>query len=138
MPRDPVCGMEVDEKDAAAVSQQDGRTYYFCSAACKSEFERQQDERGAQFEKAVSHPASAESDIVRSGGVAQADAEIEDITRDTYGFVTPPSTSPSRDDRIREADRAAEEAGMPGVRLPESGPEMEQAPWPEAPKRTGG
>ena len=40
MARDPVCGMEVKENQAAAKSQHNGQTYYFCSAACKAEFEK--------------------------------------------------------------------------------------------------
>jgi YHS domain-containing protein len=40
MPRDPVCGMEVDEKDAAAATQYQNKTYYFCSTRCKEEFDR--------------------------------------------------------------------------------------------------
>ena len=37
MAKDPVCGMEVDEKKAAASAYQ-GKTYYFCAAACKATF----------------------------------------------------------------------------------------------------
>lgn len=35
---DPVCGMEVDEKNAVT-SQYDGKIYYFCSAGCKAAFD---------------------------------------------------------------------------------------------------
>jgi Cu+-exporting ATPase len=35
---DPVCGMTVDEKKAAATATRDGKTYYFCSAGCKDKF----------------------------------------------------------------------------------------------------
>lgn len=38
MAKDPVCGMEVDEKKAAATSVYHGKTYYFCAAACKATF----------------------------------------------------------------------------------------------------
>jgi YHS domain-containing protein len=38
MAKDPVCGMTVDEKKAAATATQDGKTYYFCSAGCKEKF----------------------------------------------------------------------------------------------------
>jgi YHS domain-containing protein len=38
---DPVCGMSVDEKTAAATSTYEGKTYYFCSQACKESFDRQ-------------------------------------------------------------------------------------------------
>ena len=40
MTKDPVCGMEVDEKNAAARAKVGGRTYYFCSVACKSRFDK--------------------------------------------------------------------------------------------------
>ena len=36
---DPVCGMKVEEADAAATSEYEGKTYYFCSTDCKEEFE---------------------------------------------------------------------------------------------------
>ena len=37
---DPVCGMEVDEKTAAAKSEYKGKTYYFCAPGCKSAFDK--------------------------------------------------------------------------------------------------
>jgi len=36
---DPVCKMEVDEQSAAATSEYEGETYYFCSDICKSRFD---------------------------------------------------------------------------------------------------
>ena len=36
---DPVCGMAVESDSAAAISQYQGRTYYFCSATCKRKFD---------------------------------------------------------------------------------------------------
>ena len=41
MERDVVCGMEVDKDTAAAQSQFEGRTFYFCSMACKEAFDRE-------------------------------------------------------------------------------------------------
>ncbi len=38
MSRDPVCGMEVEEQDAAASVTYAGRTYLFCSPHCASRF----------------------------------------------------------------------------------------------------
>ncbi|MDS0283803.1 YHS domain-containing protein [Haloarcula onubensis] len=38
MATDPVCGMDVDEKDAAATAEYDGQTYYFCAEGCKETF----------------------------------------------------------------------------------------------------
>ncbi|MEA3247118.1 MAG: YHS domain-containing protein [Gemmatimonadota bacterium] len=38
MTKDPVCGMKLNEKDAAATASHDGRTYYFCSHGCHAAF----------------------------------------------------------------------------------------------------
>jgi YHS domain-containing protein len=40
MAKDPVCGMNVDEKKAAGSSTYTGKTYYFCSASCKTDFDK--------------------------------------------------------------------------------------------------
>lgn len=40
MQKDSVCGMMVDEKKAKFTSEHEGRTFYFCSANCKSSFDR--------------------------------------------------------------------------------------------------
>jgi YHS domain-containing protein len=40
MQKDPVCGMMVDEKKAKFMSTHEGRSIYFCSAACKTSFDK--------------------------------------------------------------------------------------------------
>jgi YHS domain-containing protein len=37
--KDPVCGMRLEEKDVQATATYQGKTYYFCSVACKQKFE---------------------------------------------------------------------------------------------------
>ena len=39
MAKDPVCGMEVNPQQAAATSEYQGQTYYFCSPNCKQTFD---------------------------------------------------------------------------------------------------
>ena len=39
MEKDVVCGMQIDPARAAGTSQFNGRTYYFCSASCKTKFD---------------------------------------------------------------------------------------------------
>ena len=39
MATDPVCGMQVDERNAAGSSVFEGSSYYFCSIGCKKKFE---------------------------------------------------------------------------------------------------
>ena len=40
MEKDPVCGMEVDPRNAAAQSEHQGQTYYFCAPGCKRAFDQ--------------------------------------------------------------------------------------------------
>lgn len=40
MTKDPVCGMEIDEKQPAAKGDYKGQTHYFCSPTCKQKFEQ--------------------------------------------------------------------------------------------------
>jgi Cu+-exporting ATPase len=39
MTKDPVCGMAVSRTDYAGQSQYQGKTFYFCSPACKERFD---------------------------------------------------------------------------------------------------
>jgi YHS domain-containing protein len=40
MAKDPVCGMNVDEKTAKLKSEYLGKTYYFCNKMCKATFDK--------------------------------------------------------------------------------------------------
>ena len=48
MAKDPVCGMNVDEKKAAATVSHKGKVYYFCSANCKAQFEKASEKYAAK------------------------------------------------------------------------------------------
>lgn len=37
--KDVVCGMEIDPASAAATSEYQGTTYYFCAVGCKQSFD---------------------------------------------------------------------------------------------------
>jgi YHS domain-containing protein len=39
--KDPVCGMEVSPKTAAATAGYAGKTYYFCAPGCRDKFQSQ-------------------------------------------------------------------------------------------------
>ncbi|HLD14724.1 MAG TPA: YHS domain-containing protein [Burkholderiales bacterium] len=41
MTTDPVCKMQIEEKQAAAKTEYQGATYYFCSASCHHTFAAQ-------------------------------------------------------------------------------------------------
>lgn len=40
MAKDPVCGMEIDEKTAEYSIVKNGKKYYFCSENCYKEFNK--------------------------------------------------------------------------------------------------
>ncbi len=48
MAKDPVCGMQVDEKQAADKSEYQGQAYYFCSTGCKAAFDKEPQKYVAQ------------------------------------------------------------------------------------------
>ena len=50
MAKDPVCGMDVDPKQAAGKSDYQGQTYYFCSAGCKRAFDKEPAKYAAKAE----------------------------------------------------------------------------------------
>ena len=37
--KDPVCGMTISKKTAAAISEYMNKTFYFCAQACKNKFD---------------------------------------------------------------------------------------------------
>ena len=45
---DPVCGMQVEESEAAGQSEYEGKTFYFCSTGCKDKFDNSPDDYTSQ------------------------------------------------------------------------------------------
>ncbi len=43
MVKDPVCGMQIDEKSAVGKTDYKGKIYYFCSSHCLDSFNKQPD-----------------------------------------------------------------------------------------------
>jgi YHS domain-containing protein len=52
---DPVCGMQVDEKSAAATTEYEDVTYFFCAPGCKNAFDKEPEKYLGQHEKHSSH-----------------------------------------------------------------------------------
>ena len=44
MTKDPVCGMDIDEKTVAGRSEYQGKVYYFCAPGCLKVFEKHPDQ----------------------------------------------------------------------------------------------
>jgi len=58
--KDPVCGMEIDPASAAATSEYEGTTYYFCAVACKEQFDAEPAKfLGAAPQATAEEPAAA-------------------------------------------------------------------------------
>jgi Cu+-exporting ATPase len=51
---DPVCGMQVNDQQAAQKSQYLGKTYYFCSEGCKNKFDQKPEQYTAKTGQAQS------------------------------------------------------------------------------------
>ncbi len=77
MPKDPVCNMEVDEKEALT-TECDGQTYYFCSEGCRDKFLK---------EKACKLPRTAYDLIIIGGGPAGLTAAVYAATLRVDAFL---------------------------------------------------
>jgi hypothetical protein len=78
------------------------------SQGCKMEFDDNPDAYAATWERLMLREASPESDAVRRGGVANSDAEAEDVTRDTYGVPFSAPVLSNAEERSANAERKAE------------------------------
>jgi Cu+-exporting ATPase len=48
MAKDPVCGMDVSDRDAKVNAQHGGKTYNFCSTECRDKFQQNPDRYARQ------------------------------------------------------------------------------------------
>jgi YHS domain-containing protein len=48
MAKDPVCGMDVNDRDAKATAQHGGKSYNFCSTQCRDQFQQNPDRYARQ------------------------------------------------------------------------------------------
>ena len=56
MPRDLVCGMQVEEDSAPARSEYEGQIYLFCTEGCKDRFEENPGEFIERFRSEQANP----------------------------------------------------------------------------------
>jgi len=59
--RDPICGMDVDPENAAAVAERDGETFYFCSEHCRDRFVSDSDAAARESEHSCCGGAQAKA-----------------------------------------------------------------------------
>ncbi|HZQ08831.1 MAG TPA: YHS domain-containing protein [Anaerolineae bacterium] len=61
MVKDPVCGMEIDPKDAYATREHAGKTFYFCSKSCVDQFDADPHKYGHPQHDNHGHEENAQS-----------------------------------------------------------------------------
>jgi YHS domain-containing protein len=59
MAKDPVCGMDVDEKTAQHKSEYKGQTYYFCAPGCKRAFDKEPEKYLSNGGQATTHQSGS-------------------------------------------------------------------------------
>ena len=70
--KDPVCGMDIDPKDAAATSEHEGATIYFCAVGCKEQFDAEPAKYvGAAGEAPAEPPAAQEPSPVEPAAASE-------------------------------------------------------------------
>ncbi|MFQ5814747.1 MAG: cation transporter, partial [Anaerolineae bacterium] len=83
MVKDPVCGMEIEEKDVAATRNIEGTTYHFCSDRCAEQFD------AAPADFLVKVPPATVSDPVCGMAVDPASgAATREVGRQKYYFCS--------------------------------------------------
>ncbi len=55
MAKDPVCGMDVDDKTTTLKSDYKGQTYYFCSPGCKRSFDKEPEKYAGKQSEGQEH-----------------------------------------------------------------------------------
>ncbi len=83
MATDPVCGMEVEESQAAGISIYKGKTYYFCAPGCKKKFDEHPELyiRSKKGDKQVEEdePQAVEESMVASKKEGKAKSDRIDL-----------------------------------------------------------
>jgi Cu(I)/Ag(I) efflux system membrane fusion protein len=76
--RDPVCGMYVDQENAAMSGKTatfDGRTYYFCMVQCKESFEKEPEKYVPKEDTSGSHEVHAAKAVQEKGWLEMLESE---------------------------------------------------------------
>ncbi len=73
--KDLVCEMEIDPETAAATSELNGTTYYFCAVGCKQDFD-------ADPQKYIGSDPEKESIKRETEAANRASAEIDNVVAD--------------------------------------------------------
>ncbi len=66
--KDPVCGMTIEDTEAAATYEREGVKYYFCSVPCKENFQKDPDKYLKGASAAHEHPTAEKEEIPAATG----------------------------------------------------------------------
>ena len=90
--KDPVCGMTIEEKDAAATFAYQGKMYHFCSTSCKEKFEKDPEVYARGKTAGTAEHGAMKRSALRPGEPHEHTAKSEwtcpmhpEIVRDTAG-----------------------------------------------------
>lgn len=78
MVKDPVCGMEIEEKDAVGTSELGGKTYYFCALSCRQDFDKEPEKFLKGGKQTAQIKAVTQKDV--SPGARRIDLSITGMT----------------------------------------------------------
>ena len=94
---DPVCAMRIEADDAADTAEYDGKTFYFCSQACRDVFVADPSAYGARSLTGTGADHLSEEEVaVRAGITAERLRELVDL-----GFLEPEEEGFLRHDVMR-------------------------------------
>ena len=114
MERDVVCGMNVDPAKAAATSEYNGKTYYFCAKACKNKFDADPGKYAEVVARMAEQVLEEVVDPVCGMTISPADSvgEVEHGGH-TYYFCNDSCLNGSRQTRSSSSGRSGRHASAP-------------------------
>ena len=132
MAKDPICGMEVEEKPDALTATRDGKTYYFCSPGCRRKFMQEgEEESEGEDEGEIPHAspaATTQKRILDIEGMTCASCartveksiqNVPGVRSATVNFVTEKATVELDPDAVKLSDlKNAVEAVGYGLKAP--------------------
>ena len=89
MQTDPVCGMQIDEKSAAANSNYKDKTYFFCAVGCREQFEQAPDKYILDTVKQLGYQAATKKVLLPVLGMSCASCvgRVQSALNTTPGVI---------------------------------------------------
>jgi Cu+-exporting ATPase len=116
--KDPVCGMTINDKDAAATSTYRETTYYFCSISCKEKFEKDPESYTHEKKTGAAEPRHAANSSVSTEDARHASTSCPTCGKKLFSDVPHEHeaknawTCPMHPEIVRDAPGACPICGM--------------------------